>query len=1178
VSSAAFIQQILLGLEEAFAGLRDELESGAPLGVLDRLGWIVPSNTDLEEVRSGFQALSGALDGLSNAAQSLAALPEDASLEDFAPLVSAMTDVIAQTIAAIQELSDIDASAFPPPFSSEELWASFAEEAFDTVLIRYLEHHQKVSNGILRVLGVIVEEPVAATAVRSAYVSRRFDWDRLAKVFSKPSEIPADVYGWGDDFDADLLLRNLVALFEGFNLTPALYYPPKSLADLYYSPTNPAHQSLRQLSLPIYWEKDPNDPSSDELAIDLQIGLLPIPAVGDMNGPAAGLVLFPSLAGGAAVTFEITDSADLEIAGGFQAALVRLDVHPDSASFNVLPVAGEFSGSAAVIGAPDTPWILLGTANSTRLELDGAHVKLGAKGSTSTIEFLIEAGIDGARIVIQLDESDGFIGKVLGTEPIEVPFALLASWSSKTGLRFEGEIGINLRLPLNLSFGGVFTLDALYIELRAGTDGKARIILAVAAGVKLGPVSGAVDKIGLALNLAARPETAPPGNLGPLELGFGFKPPDGAGMGISAGPITGGGYIFFDPENEQYAGILQLSFKTIGITAIGLLTTRLPDPAGPPGSTKKGFSLLIIITVDLPPIQLGYGFTLNGVGGLLGINRTMVIDVLRDGVRNRTVEAILFPQDPIARAAEIISTLRSVFPPAEGRFVFGPMVKLGWGPNSLIELQVALVLELMSPIKLVVLGRIQLALPDKKDAVLNLRLDIVGVLDFDRGEVSVDASLVDSRLVVFVITGDMAIRVGWGASKIFVIAAGGFHPRFLAPPGFPSLRRLGIALADSDNPRIRMETYLALTANTFQIGAGLDVYAKMDTFVGTFSVQALMGFDALIQFQPFQLTAELGASVDILRNDTPLLHAAVHATLSGPEPWHIVGYAEFECLGKHRIDVEATIGEPKPAPPIVTLPSVLLEELLKAFERPDAWGVLPPVDADRIVTLRDQPAGGRIRVHPLGSLSARQRVLPLGKVIERFGTAEVAATTFGLNGFRIGVSQATEQPAEFFLDDFAPGQFTPLSDDERVARPAFEAMRSGGRVNVKAFRASANTTSPSTDDYDSFIVDDEPLTGTRVASATAAGQAAFPSATLAILSAGGAAGHAATRSGGAADFAGTKGLAITVGGERFVAADANTLAADQKSGAGTSAAEAHDVNAAAPAGEPRQIALTHEAA
>ena len=62
----------------------------------------------------------------------------------------------------------------------------------------------------------------------------------------------------------------------------------------------------------------------------------------------------------------------------------------------------------------------------------------------------------------------------------------------------------------------------------------------------------------------------------------------------------------------------------------------------PDGS--KGFSLVILIaTEDFPPIQLGFGFSLTGIGGLLGVNRTAMADVLRAGIKTGTVGSILFP-------------------------------------------------------------------------------------------------------------------------------------------------------------------------------------------------------------------------------------------------------------------------------------------------------------------------------------------------------------------------------------------------------------------------------------------------------------------------------------------------------------------------------------------------------
>ena len=833
----------------------------------------------------------------------------------------------------------------------------------------------------------------------------------------------------------------------------------------------------------------------------------------------------------------------------------------------------------------NAPAVRFGPPDGLRFEIGGIAASF-ALAVEATPDLSGSLDLKDILLAIQGGDGDGFLASVLPKDPILIEADLGVDVGLRTGVRFRGSAEVEKRFLLNLTLGPL-KIPAFTVGVGLSAEGLT-VRLTGTIGLALGPLQAVVEDMGLALRLKAAAQTAGPaaGSAGPFDITVGFKPPAGAGMSISAGPVTGGGYIFFDPENEQYAGVLQLSFQTIGLTVIGLLTTRLPDPAGAPGATKKGFSLLLIITFDLPPIQLGYGFTLNGVGGLLGINRTMVVDTLRNGVRNGTVDSILFPSNPVARAAEIISNLRAIFPPAEGRYVFGPMVKLGWGPNAILEFQAAVILELASPIRLVILGKIQAALPDKKDGIVVLRLDIVGVIDFDRGEVSVDASLVDSRIAAFAITGDMALRIGWGATKQFALAAGGFHPRFTVPTGFPELRRLAISLANSDNPRLRLEAYFALTANTIQFGAGLDIYAAMDTFAGRFSVQALANFDALIQFQPFKLQAELGASIDILRNNVPLLHAALHAELSGPDPWHAIGYAEFELLGKHRIAFEATIGEPKPAPPLVMEPKELAQQLSDALARPNAWAALPPETDDRIVALRNQPGGGRTLVHPLGALEARQRVLPLEKRIERFGAAIVEPTIFRLTGFDLGTG--IEPPRDTLRDDFAPGQFTPLTDDERVARPAFEAMLSGGVVKVAAFAVPADepTGRTVTTNYEEAFVDFEPeiesLVATTIAAPLDPGYLSKLSAqlnpvTIGHLASGGAAAFAATRAGGAADFA-SKRLAIGVRGERYVAAGLDDLTPLAGAPAdGTTCAESHDQLAAAP-GNSSQVALLHEAA
>ena len=460
---------------------------------------------------------------------------------------------------------------------------------------------------------------------------------------------------------------------------------------------------------------------------------------------------------------------------------------------------------------------------------------------------------------------------------------------------------------------------------------------------------------------------------------------------------------------------------------------------------------MIIITVEFTPIQLGFGFTLNGVGGLLGINRTMSTDALRAGVKQRTLDAILFPKNPAANAPQLIAALKPVFPPAESRYTFGPMVKIGWGPSSLLEIEAALILELPSPLRLAVLGRISAILPDKKAAIVSLRLDVAGIVDFDRGEISVDASLVDSSLAMFALTGDMALRAGWKADKTFALSAGGFNPRFAPPPSFPTLERLAISLANSDNPRLRLESYFALTANTVQFGARINFYAKADTFVGTFSAAAFAGFDAMVQFQPFGFVADFCMGIELAHNGEPFLAASLYATISGPRPWHVTGVVEFVFLGKHQISVDVMIGEAG-QPPAAQV--TLTPEIVRALEAADAWTAELPDVAGQLVTLRSGTPDLVDLVHPLGSMTVRQRLLPLELAVARFGQAvpapgtanrfAISATALIAGGTTISRHEGAALAATH--DDFAPGQFLDLTDDQKLAGPAFQSMPSGVRV------------------------------------------------------------------------------------------------------------------------------------
>src|SRR5205085_1917192 len=207
--------------------------------------------------------------------------------------------------------------------------------------------------------------------------------------------------------------------------------------------------------------------------------------------------------------------------------------------------------------------------------------------------------------------------------------------------------------------------------------------------------------------------------------------------------ICGGGYLSINPQKHRYAGVLECSIADIvQVKIIGVLDTVLPD-----GSS--GFSLLLVITTDFPPIQLSFGFTLNGVGGIGGINRTMAREALRAGLRAHHLDSVLFPSDPINNAPRIISDLSSFFPPANGRYLFGPMFELGWGEPTLITLSLGVILEIPDPVMLAILGEIKVGLPTADIALIELNIDVLGIVDFGAKLLTIDGSMYDSRVVIY---------------------------------------------------------------------------------------------------------------------------------------------------------------------------------------------------------------------------------------------------------------------------------------------------------------------------------------------------------------------------------------------------------------------------------------------
>jgi hypothetical protein len=498
---------------------------------------------------------------------------------------------------------------------------------------------------------------------------------------------------------------------------------------------------------------------------------------------------------------------------------------------------------------------------------------------------------------------------------------------------------------------------------------------------------------------------------------------------VDAAGVSGGGFLKHDDATHEYSGVLQLQFNELALQAFGLISTQV---AGRPG-----YSLLALIDADFPPIALGWGFTLNGVGGLLALNRAASTDALHAALKANTLSSILFPKNAITNAPQILSTLDAIFPTAPGRFLFGPMVLIGWGTPTLLTAAIAVVVELPEPIRIILIARLSAKLPSESQALVRINMDALGILDFGQDSLSLDATLFDSKLLTYTLSGDMALRANWSSSSAreFLLAIGGVHPQFTPPADFPALQRVAIDMP-SGISKLRLAAYLAISANTVQFGATLDVLIG----VAGFGLSGHLGFDALLALDPFHFEADISGQVALTAGGDDLMSVGLDATLSGPAPWNIAGSFKIHLLF---FDVSKSFseswGDDAPAPQIA--PVEVLPLLTAALADARNWGAALPAGSSPLVSLKDP---GAQTIHPLARLEVHESVAPLGLSITHVGSAPVT----GASSFTIGGYQVNASPVDYetIQDDFAPAQFFDLSDDDKLARPSFERHDAGVRL------------------------------------------------------------------------------------------------------------------------------------
>ncbi|SBT40364.1 DUF6603 domain-containing protein [Micromonospora auratinigra] len=802
-------------------------------------------------------------------------------------------------------------------------------------------------------------------------------------------------------------------------------------------------------------------------------------------------------------TVILAPTGEAHLEGSIGAWNVATDLSGAGPAFAINAQGVTVSGDAAVvkwaaevarIAPAGQPGWILGSPGGTHLAVGqlvlGGRASLGA--GRDDVELGIRAGQ--AELVVRPGDGDGLLAKLLPADGLRLGLDLGLAWSLRGGLHLTGAAALAADYPVHLSWHGL-GIEGLRIALEASTTTRAlSLTLSTTVRAALGPLHVVVQNIGVRADLTFPPalptgtgDRATAGNLGAADLRPAFKGPDGVALRMENGIVSGGGYLFVDEARGMYAGVLQLGMtsttplapmKGFRLQATAVLNTRNPDGSRlTEADGSHTFSLLLAGTYEwFPGLMLFWGISITGLGLVVGWNRRTNPEEVRNAARAGTLDALLFPADPVGNAPAVIATLSRIFPVDTTGTVLGAMVRLNFLGGQVVA-DLAVLVEFPDPVRILLLGKLVI---DFRQAG-KFRLDSAGIVDFARREISVDAALIDSKLFGRPVSGEMALRARWGAGRTFAVSIGGFHPRYSPPPGFPAVKRFTIALQKSGKG-VNLSAYLAVTSNTAQFGAELKLHFEGGGFV----IDGRAWLDVMFQFKPFWFTAEIGATVSLKFKDKELLAVTLLIGISGPGPWRAWGEARirflfWEVSAKFAWTDGDTTGADEPTYVDAG------EALRAALSAPDAWEVRPALTAGEPVTLRDLAGWtGPLLLQPGALLAVRENVLPLETDLSRIGTSRISGPNrFTLTGVSVGTGddRLAGTLGDVVEDDFAPGQFRDLSPEEQLTTPGFVRLAAGRTVALPDGTAlpdaalTSFTALAGDDAYDRIVIDDPDAAG-----------------------------------------------------------------------------------------------------
>ncbi len=1016
--TSSFVQSMVFRVCEVLRFMWEDIcddESFADL--IASLGWEAPQRVQLVEIRNSVPMFLpvGALVELSESAFR----PE----RDILLTMPALLAQLGRVFSIASTPSDSWNAFLEFPFNTAEFGEEFQARLIDKYIVCELSYDGPALLAFLTLTGIVSQRWTVSggQSGRVDYMRTVIVWDRLA-VLHNPPELLLSSFGWGGnafDFDQAMgaLTSSLCLLRQSFTLNR----PSDDRLDRYYETFSSFRGSVEELQWAIV-----RGVTSGGSSFSLNAVVMPIPPQENRRSRPSGIAVRLGMEGtvsvfdSGAMTLEVDGGQTLADGLSIEIYADDLAISPVGSMAHLLDIAVTFTATFPRL-APAS-----GTSTSEGIKVERFAAALRISGSVETPAVALEFRLESAEAFIDTEKSDSFL-RVIAPNGVRVPLAATVGLSSVLGLYVDGRAGLRIDRSTAYTYGPL-QICRLSAALD-GAGGISSLAFCVTLKIALGPVLTSVHDIGFRLVVDTSEDTVDRRNFGGAQVSFGFRPPTGLALAIDSAAVVGGGFIRFDSLSGRYIGAFSLNILKLNLNALAVIDTR--------ATGVSGYSFLIAISSQFSPLQLGMGFTLMGVGGLCGIQRSVSLDALQSGVRDGSLAPLLFARDPVGQASQLVTGLQRVFPPTPDRYVFGPMFKLGWGTPTLVTADLGIILQLPAPIVIALIGTLRATFPKPQAAVVVLNIDIAGSVDPAEKRLAIDARIRDSRIAGYTLSGDMALRLRWGDRPDFALALGGFHSAYQPPEGFPELRRLSLGLSRGNTFRMTCAAYLALTSNSLQLGARAEIFVQTMGF----NVLGYLEFNALVMFSPFSFRFDFAAGLALRRNTTVLASITVSGLVSGPQPWRVQGSASISILFfELSVSFDVEFGQPQVTAP--AQPAGLWDRLRTRVQDPRSWTALLPPETHRVVSLSS--AGGTeapLRLDPMGGLRFTQTEVPLGRRITRFGEMSVdAPTTFRVQTVQIQERNALVTPVQ---ESFAPGQYQHLTEAEKLSRPSFEPMDAG---------------------------------------------------------------------------------------------------------------------------------------